>query len=99
MSDLLRNHIADLRPELLALLDAERAEHQKQISLAEVRISNLRAEHEETFEALCKEIAELHKCISEIRNLADSCLEGKTSKADVEILHEIISLIDEEEKP
>jgi uncharacterized small protein (DUF1192 family) len=86
------------------LLDKEYAEHTRDVQqlravddlrLFEIddlkqRIAELTAQLED--EQLSK--------LTTIRTMADDCLRGRTGKSDVEILHEIVSLIDDEdEKP
>jgi regulator of replication initiation timing len=64
MSDVVREYLLQ-KDELIDALDLERSEHAQQISIAEVKISNLRSEH-------VREIAELDTWMSELeKEVAD----------------------------
>jgi len=94
--------------DALLAYNAERAEHAKEVEDIKFRCTWLHSDLEQQIADLKKRIAELTAQLEDeqlsklttIRTMADDCLRGRTGKSDVEILHEIVSLIDDEdEKP
>lgn len=86
MSDVVREYLLQ-KDELIDALDLERSEHAQQISIAEVKISNLRSEH-------VREIAELDTWMSELeKEVADL----KAIIANWESWHELFGDRDREQ--
>ena len=81
----------------LVALDAERAEHDKEIVDLRRELRETNHTNNMVIMDLRQRISALEAQLVKIRGLADTCLRGRTIQSDMEVLHEIVSLIDEEE--